>query len=52
MLVVSKPVTPAPLLPYDGMNTPPSSLSQTHLYYGQLAQNLIIKIFVAILKIV
>ena len=52
MPVASKLVTPAPSLPCDGINIPPSSLSQTHLYYRQLAQYLIVKMLAAILKIV
>ena len=52
MPVTSKPVTPAPLLLYNGTNIPPSSLSQTHLYYSQLAQHLIIEMLAAVLKIV
>ena len=52
MPVASKPVTLAPLLPYNSINTPPSSLSQTHLYYRQLAQHLIVEILIAVLKIV
>ena len=49
MLVVSKPITPAPLLPY---NTPPGSPSQMHLHYGQSAQHLIVEMLAAVLKIV
>ena len=52
MPVVSKPITPVPSLPYNGINIPPGSLSQMYLYYGQSAQNLIIKMLVAVLKIV
>jgi hypothetical protein len=52
MPVASKPVTPAPSLPCDGMNTPPGSPSQTHPHYRQLAQHLIVKMLAAILKIV
>ena len=52
MPVAFKPVTPAPLLPYNSINTPLSSPSQTHLHYGQLAQHLIVKMLVAVLKIV
>jgi len=51
MLVVFKPVMPAPLLPYNSINTPPSSLSQTHLHYKQSAQH-IIEMLIAVLKIV
>ena len=52
MLVISKPITPAPLLSYNSINTPPNSLSQTHLYYRQLVQHLIVKMLIAVLKIV
>ena len=36
----------------NGINTPPGSLSQTYLHYRQLAQYLIVKMLIAILKIV
>jgi len=52
MPVIFKPVTPAPLLPYNGINIPPSSLSKTYLHYRQLAQYLIVKMLAAVLKIV
>jgi len=52
MLVAPKPITPSPLLPCNSINTPPGSLSQTHPYYGQLAQDLIVKMLIAVLKIV
>ena len=52
MPVISKPVTPAPSLLYNGINIPPSSLSKTYLYYGQLGQHLIVKMLIAVLKIV
>jgi len=51
MPVASNPVTPAPL-PCNSINTPPSSPSQTHLYYGQSAQHLIVEKLAALLKIV
>jgi len=52
MPVASKPVTPALLLPCDGTNTPPSSPSQTRLYYKQSAQHFTIKMLRVVLKIV
>ena len=52
MLVISKPVTLVPLLPCDGINIPPSSLSKTYLYHGQSAQYFIVEILIAVLKIV
>jgi len=52
MPVTSKPVTLAPLLPYNSINTPPSSPSQTYLYYGQSAQHFIVKMLAVMLKIV
>ena len=52
MPVTSKPVTPAPLLLCNDINTPPSSLSQTHLHYGQSAQHFTVEILAAVLKIV
>jgi len=52
MPVISKPITLAPLLPCNSINTPPNSPSQTYLHYRQLIQHLIVKILTAILKII